>query len=36
MAIKDKNPDLAYELMKSHEENVLDYIKKNIIPVFFK
>jgi len=36
MAIKDKKPDLAYELMKSHEENVLDYIKKNIIPVLFR
>jgi len=36
MAIKDKNPDLAYELMKEHEENVLDYVKKSIIPILFK
>ena len=36
MAIKDRNPDLAYELMKEHEENVLDYVKKNIIPLIFK
>lgn len=36
IAIKNRNPDLAYDMMRLHEEKVLEYVKQNIIPLFFR
>ncbi|MEM3269977.1 MAG: GntR family transcriptional regulator, partial [Saccharolobus sp.] len=33
IAIKDRDPERAYNMMKRHEENVLAYVKKNVIPI---
>ncbi|MEM0092626.1 MAG: GntR family transcriptional regulator [Saccharolobus sp.] len=36
IAIKDRDPERAYNMMKRHEENVLAYVKKNVIPILFR
>ncbi|MBB5255122.1 GntR family transcriptional regulator [Sulfurisphaera ohwakuensis] len=35
-SIIERNPDKAYQLMKEHELNVLEYVKKNILPILFR
>ncbi|AOL17155.1 GntR family transcriptional regulator [Sulfolobus sp. A20] len=36
LAIRDKKVELAYEMMKKHEENVLNYVKLNVLPLLFR
>ncbi|QXJ29181.1 putative transcriptional regulator [Saccharolobus shibatae B12] len=36
IAIKNRSPDLAYDMMRMHEEKVLEYVKQNILPVLFR
>ncbi|BDB98063.1 MAG: GntR family transcriptional regulator [Saccharolobus sp.] len=36
IAIRDRDQDRAYNMMKRHEENVLNYVKRNILPILFR
>lgn len=36
IAIIDRDQDRAYNMMKRHEENVLNYVKRNILPILFR
>lgn len=36
VAIRDRDQDRAYNMMKRHEENVLNYVKRNILPILFR
>ncbi len=34
-AIKSRNPDAAFVKMLNHEQNVLEYVKNNVLPYYF-
>ncbi|WP_338602329.1 GntR family transcriptional regulator [Sulfolobus tengchongensis] len=36
IAIKNRSPDLAYDMMKMHEEKVLEYVRQNVLPILFR